>query len=180
MLKTRHRYQRHMLNQLFNLFWTLVCFTPIFWFWYLVGAKGSWLYIATGLAMLFALVPAWVLERTVLSEDPGFYERYGVRFMRKFVQDGDIVNSMTKENRPAQGRGKAHAKRYLSTIAMYERYHWTCMVFFLLSTVIAFLHGFCIAGTSILAANFTYNAIPIFLQQYNKVRIKKITDLQDT
>lgn len=172
----RNQYNRILLNQLFNLFWTFLSFMPICWFWHKVGAREPFLYISIAIALIFAITPQRVLQKALVSDDHKFYERYGVRFIRKFVQDGDIVNSLTKKNQPVRNRGKAHAKKYLRTIEMYERYHWTCMVFFLLSAIIGLLYGYYLLGVSILAVNIPYNAFPIFLQQYNKVRIKKITD----
>ena len=176
MRNTKKPYKRDILNQIINFFWTTVCFTPVFWFWFQEGIDNIYFYVFLGASLLFGALPEKILNKFTLSADKKVYERYGVKFIRKFVQNGDIVNSRTNGLGAPSIKGKAKARNYLKTIAMYERYHWICLIFFLLTTIYDFLNGYLLFGFSILAANFLYNIIPIFLQQYNKIRIKKIVD----
>lgn len=175
MLQTKHRYYRIFLNQAINIFWTVLCFFPIFWLWLNLGGRNIWLYISMAIALLIGSVPGWAMDKTLLSDESKFYERLGARFVRKFVQDGDIVNYMSRQNKAEASRGNDYPKGYLKTISMYERFHWICMVFFTFSGIIGLVYGYFTLGASILFLNIPYNAIPIFLQQYNKVRIKRIT-----
>lgn len=92
------------------------------------------------------------------------------------VQNGDIVNSHSKTLGATAIKDKSQARKYLKTIAMYERYHWICLIFFLVTSIYGFFNGHLLFGFSISIANLLYNLIPIFLQQYNKIRIKKIVD----
>ncbi|MCB0710093.1 MAG: hypothetical protein KDC15_11960, partial [Chitinophagaceae bacterium] len=64
--------------------------------------------------------------------------------------------------------------QYLSTIAMNERFHWMCFVFFMLSSIYAFTQGIILLGFLMFLANIPYNVASLLLQQYNKLRILKI------
>lgn len=176
MRNTKKPYKRDILNQIINFFWTTVCFTPLFWFWFQEGIDNIYFYVSLGVALLFGALPEKILSKFTLSADKKVYEKYGIKFIRKFVQNGDIVNSQTNGLGAPSIKGKAKAKEYLKTLAMYERYHWICLIFFLLTTIYGFFNERFLFGFSILIANFLYNLIPIFLQQYNKIRIKKIVD----
>ena len=176
MRNTKKPYKRDILNKIINFFWTALCFAPVFWFWFQEGIDNIYFYVFLGVALFFGALLGKILSKFTLSADKKVYEKYGIKFIRKFVQNGDIVNSRTNGLGAPSIKGKAKARDYLKTIAMYERYHWICLLFFLLTTIYGFFNEHFLLGFSILAANFLYNLIPIFLQQYNKIRIKKIVD----
>lgn len=176
MRNTKKPYKRDILNQIINFFWTALCFTPVFWFWFQEGIDNIYFYLFLGVALLFGVLPEKILNKFTISADKKVYEKYGIKFIRKFVQNGDIVNSHSKTLGATAIKDKAQARKYLKTIAMYERYHWICLLFFLLTSIYGFLNGRLLFGISISIANLLYNLIPIFLQQYNKIRIKKIVD----
>jgi hypothetical protein len=109
-----------------------------------------------------------------LSAAPKFYERFGVKTIRRFVQDGDIASKRLR----SEGRvimNKARAQKYLQTIEMYERYHFLCFVFFLLTSFHAAANSKAAAALIIAACNIIYNVYPLLLQQYNKARILKLS-----
>ena len=166
--------KREILNQLINLFWTALFFSPVLWFWIKEGIN---LYFGFSLAisLLIGILPEKILNLFVLSSGRKFYERLGVKRIRKFVQNGDMVNAMTDKQKHSSIKGKVQAQQYLKTIAMYERFHWICFTFFLLTAISCFLKGYVNLGIAITAANLLYNLGSILLQQYNRIRIKRIT-----
>lgn len=176
MRNTKKPYKRDILNQIINFFWTALCFTPVFWFWFQEGIDNIYFYVFLSVALLFGVLPGKILSKLALSADKKVYEKYGIKFIRKFVQNGDMVNSHAKTSGATSIKNKVQARKYLKTIAMYERYHWICLIFFLLTSIYSVLNRHFLFGFSILAANLLYNLIPIFLQQYNKIRINKIVD----
>ncbi len=176
MRNTKKPYKRDMLNQIINFFWTALCFSPVFWFWFQEGIDNIYFYVFLGVALFFGALPEKILNKFTLSADKKVYEKYGIKFIRKFVQNGDIVNSHSKTPGATAIKDKAQERKYLKTIAMYERYHWICLIFFLVTSIYGFFNGHLLFGFSISIANLLYNLIPIFLQQYNKIRIKKIVD----
>ena len=166
--------KREILNQLINLFWTAFFFAPVLWFWIKEGIN-LFFGFSLAISLLIGILPEKILNLFVLSSGRKFYERLGVKRIRKFVQNGDMVNAMTDKQKHSSIKGKAQAQQYLKTIAMYERFHWICFTFFLLTTISCFLKGYIKLGIAIIAANLLYNAGTILLQQYNRIRIKSIT-----
>jgi hypothetical protein len=167
--------KKEFLNQFINFVWTTLCFAPVLSYWIEVYS-GPLLYFFVAVSLIFGFLPARFFQSIQLSQSSGFYEKAGVRWVRKFVQNGDFIKRITqkeeKEKRVIKDR-KA-IEKYLKTIAMYERYHFVCLVFFLLTTLHAAFYKAFIYSAIIFTCNFFYNISPIFLQQYNRVRILKL------
>lgn len=72
---------------------------------------------------------------------------------------------------------QANARQYLSKIALQERYHYSCFVFFTLSAFSALVGGKIQMALLISIANVIYNVYPILLQQYNRLRIQRLLNL---
>ena len=174
MAVNRSTSKKEILNQLVNLFWTIMCFTPVLWFWIKEGIN-QYFYISLAIALLIGILPGSILKLFFFSSSGRFYEKLGVKRIRKFVQNGDIVNAMTDKHKHASIKGRLQAQQYLKTIAMYERFHWICFTFFLLTAIGCFLRGYVKLGVAVIAANFLYNFGSILLQQYNRIRIRRIT-----
>jgi hypothetical protein len=160
------------MNQAINFFWTIICFIPVIAFW--MTADTFWLYIFIGISVVSLLLPAKLLQ---LSRNPKFYEILGVKFIRKLVQNGEYANRLIKRKNPHYKliKDRAHATHYMRTIIMYERYHFLCFIFFMLTAVYALINQHYIFSTLILIANIIYNVCPILLQQYNWARVLKLS-----
>ena len=74
-----------MMGQVINAFWTLLCFSPVAAIWLRYGSQNQ-LWVIIGLSLAALAIPSRWLQ---LSKDPAFYQQLGVRFIRKFVQNGD-------------------------------------------------------------------------------------------
>ncbi len=167
--------KKQLLNQLLNLFWTILCFMPVLWYWTITGAD-KWLYLFIVVSIITALLPANFLRLLQLSNNTRFYEQIGIKTIRRFVQNGDLINrfSTKKSTQYSTFKNKQQVKNYLKTIAMYERYHLICFVFFLLTAFHSLCnHNFKMASI-ITAGNIVYNICPVLLQQYNKIKIQKL------
>jgi len=167
-------HRREVLNQLLNFFWTILCFAPVLWFWMKEGVS-LYFYMFIAISLIIGILPDKMLNMFTLSSDTRFYHKLGVKKIRKLVQNGDVVNMAASKQRHSLINGVAQARRYLKTIAMYERFHWSCFTFFLLTAIFCFAFGHLKLGFLIIAANLIYNASSILLQQYNKIRIRKFT-----
>ncbi|MBE9464276.1 hypothetical protein ACFP1I_06220 [Dyadobacter subterraneus] len=164
--------KKEFLNQLINFFWTILCFASVFSFWFFAGLS-LWFYAFLGVSFLSGLVPSRFFR---LSNNPQFYEKLGARWIRKFVQNGDLVNLLTK-NQEVSTRSitdKNDVAKYLKTISMYEKYHFICFIFFSLSGIFAVFQQSFFYFILILASNILYNVGPVILQQYNRARIFKL------
>lgn len=168
-----------MFNQLINIFWTVIVFsvTGHYWGQYFAEKHSLWLvYIYIGVSVFAYTIPARWVSFLTLSSNRRIYEMIGIRAMRWLVQDGMFVSrvnrSLGKKHRRISGTASARA--YLTTIAVQERFHYGCFVFFALSTASALGSGKVLAAISIMLCNIVYNVYPILLQQYNRLRIKNL------
>lgn len=173
---------RLMLNQLINLFWTIVSFSVVGWYWgaFFAEKREEWpLYVIVVVSVFAFNIPARLVSTLIISENPRTYELMGIRVIRWFVQDGMLVNRVHRhwgKNRRVI-TNRANARQYLSKIAIQERYHYSCFVFFTLSALSAVSTGKIQMALLILMANIIYNVYPILLQQYNRLRIRKLLTL---
>ena len=164
-----------LINQLINFFWTIISFAPVTI--YAFTVSNFWtIYFFIIVSILFGFLPTLVFKHIQLSRDPRFYEKLGVKKIRNFVQDGDIINRSIRKSLPHHRItcNRHSVVKYLKTVEMYERYHFICLIFFSLIGVHAFLHLRYNLGILITACNFLYNVCPILLQQFNKARVWKI------
>lgn len=157
------------VNQAVNLFWTILCFAPVLSYWLQTNYITSfWWFI--GVSMLSLIIPVSWLQ---LSSQPKFYEKAGVKFIRKFVQNGDYfkqkIRLISNYNT---------ALKYRNTIYMYERYHFLCLVFFLQTCIHAIITERYLLSAIIWIANLVYNCCPLLLQQYNFARLAKLNRLR--
>jgi len=167
------RTKQEIANQFINFFWTILCFAPVLYFWMISGIN-LYFYLFLLIAFIVGVLPKKILDLFLLSTNKKFYEKLGVKKIRKLVQNGDFVRTLGGGQTNQVIKGPSQARQYLKTIAMYERYHWICLVFFLLTTIYSFLKSYFALGFSIIAANLLYNVSSILLQQYNRIRITKV------
>jgi hypothetical protein len=164
-----------IVNQLLNFFWTALCFLPVLVYWIPRGAD-IWLYGSAAFSIVSGLVPERFFKRLQISRRPRFYEKSGVRTIRKFVQHGDLINRLYRQQSPGYKitGDVRRMKGYLKTIAMYERYHFMCCVFFLCTAIFGLSERRFLLALLIMVSNVLYNIFPIFLQQYNRIRIQAL------
>jgi hypothetical protein len=166
--------KRAAFSQLINFFWTIICFAPVIYFW--LGRDITYLYSFMLAGVLLGLLPNNIFRHFQLSRRSRFYEVLGVKFIRRFVQNGTFINRAVRRNDETYKviRDRRQAQSYLSTINMYERYHLSCFVFFGLTLVYSMISRADVVVLPILVANVLYNVYPILLQQYNKLRVMRI------
>ena len=151
-----------MINQIINMGWTIFGFSPVCYFWFLQGVDWSF-YVLLVLSLGACLLPESILRYLDISKDLRVYRRLGIKSVRRFVQDGNF-----------QSGKKTGIRDYLKNIRMFERYHFCCLIFFQVSSVIACYHEQYLLSFSIFICNIIYNVYPILLQQYNRMRIMKL------
>lgn len=164
---------RKTINHIINFFWTLLAFYPVLDYWYHTGIN-NWFIVSIVISTLIGFAPGKFYRQLHFSKRRSFYENLGVKIIRKFVQNGDLVKKVQTEKDSTIIKDVASAKRYLLTLEMYSRFHWVCFCFFSLSSFHAIFTGRILTSLVILLANLLYNFSAILLQQYNKMRIDKI------
>lgn len=149
-----------MLNQLLNIGWTILGFSPVYYFWSLHGI--AWPFYTLLLISFTALIlPEKLYSKLKISNDLRVYRRLGVKIVRRFAQDGNF--------QPGKG-----IKGYLNKIRMFERYHFCCLIFFQASSVYACYFEEFFLAFLIFFCNILYNVFPMLLQQYNRIRIIRL------
>ncbi|MCU7695298.1 hypothetical protein ACFSPU_05935 [Haoranjiania flava] len=162
---------RTTFNHILNFFWSIIAFYPLVHYWYHTGV-GRWFIVAASVSIVAAFLPDRVYDLLQLSSRRSFYERLKVKTIRKFVQNGDLARKLPGKNQSHTITRMHDAKKYLLTIAMYNRFHWACFLFFLFSATHAIVAGKIFIGLLVLFANVLYNVTAIVLQQYNQLRIR--------
>ncbi|HYG38399.1 MAG TPA: hypothetical protein VD908_07275 [Cytophagales bacterium] len=157
------------LNLLINFFWTVLGFTAIFWYWYIYKTD-FWFYIFLVVSILPVMLPESIVGRLQLSNRKTFYEKLGVRLIRKVVQNGDWTRYVSKQVH-AIIKNPSQAKKYKNSILVYERYHILCFSFFFLTSIHCLASENYLFAGLIFISNLFYNVLAILLQQYNRVRI---------
>jgi len=99
----------------------------------------------------------------------------GIPFFQQFTQRGKISKKTTTLLiRKANTFTKKELHRFKKEITVYEKYHYSCLLFFIGTAIYTFSKAQYLIGLSILTTNAIYNVIPILIQQFNKVRIERI------
>ena len=150
-----------MFNQVLNVGWTIIGFSPVCYFWFLQGIQWPF-YLLVFASLASCFFPEGIYRKLAISNDQRVYRRLGVKFIRRFAQDGNFQS----------GRGIG-VKNYLLKIQMFERYHFCCLIFFQASSVYACYNEQYALAFTIFAFNIIYNIYPLLLQQYNRIRILK-------
>ena len=160
-------------NGAINLLWSLLAFAPVSIFCYrFMGRRWLWAFVAGSLIAF--IVPASVLTYLQLSSTVMTYRKLRVHWVNHFVQHGTLINNLLRQRYPDRRmRPRAWTTNLLESTYVQERFHWTVLLFFLLSSLYAIAHGYHGWALLITIINVLYNLYPIWLQQYIRVRLNR-------
>lgn len=141
---------------------------------------GEWPYLLVFLAIgyLVSRLPMSFYDRIQWSKEPVFYKKLGVHWFKKLATNGDYINRSIRKKFPQH----RNVTNYESIQAKWqetyraEKEHSVLFVFCLFTTVYAWVIG--AYGTAIFLGigNLFLNYYPNLLQQYNRVRYRKVLD----
>ena len=168
-----------LYNQLINFFWSILAFAPIVYFCYLYLPLNR-LYLFVGISCIVIFIPVSLLNKIQLSQSSQTYKKIGIRFIKKYTQDGDLVNRLIKNQHPQYKyvENKQAIKKLIGKFYMQEKFHYLIFVFFICICIYAIKLGLIGWAIFISIANIIYNLYPIFLQQYNRIRINSLLKRQ--
>ncbi|MGH7494883.1 MAG: hypothetical protein ACREOO_21125 [bacterium] len=164
-------------NQIPNIFWSVLSFTPLGYFWYMVKDL-KWLYILLAVSFLGGFLPNTFFDAVQLGKTTSIYEKIGIRFVKKFTQDGDVINRFIRRKFPRY-RVFDHnqsIQKYLAKAYSIERIHFVMFLFFLLTSVYALARGYAWWAAILTFNNLVFNLYPNFLQQYNRLRLRHLME----
>jgi Glycosyl-4,4'-diaponeurosporenoate acyltransferase len=162
-------------NQLSNVFWSVLGFTPIGYFCYTRMEQG-WIYIFLGLSLPAILLPHVFYDKLQIGRTTGVYEKIGIRIVRKFTQDGDWVNRMIRRRFPRYKVFDSFpsVRKHLRKAYIIEKVHFAFFLFFLYVTVYALSQKYFLWAVFITFTNLIFNIYPNLLQQYNRLRLRQL------
>lgn len=159
-------------NMIPNLLWSILHLSPaaIFCFRYM---PTLWIYSGLGVCFLLGLLPKAFFNRLQLGSNTGIYKKIGIGVARRYAQDGDLVNKLIRKRFPAYRimESRTSMQAYIGRTYFYERFHFMVLTFMLFLSVCALLQHRPGWGLLMILNNVLYNLYPMFLQQYNRLRL---------
>ncbi len=166
-----------IINQSINVAWTILCYIPIVILWHLdYNAYVFWTALAISLIPLVCREA--VFNRFQLSNSKQFYKRLGIAYFQRFTQKGmlavKIIGTLDNSHKNFK---RIDISKFKTEILGYEKYHYSCFLFFSLSAFYALYGHLYVLLLFIFMSNIIYNLVPILIQQYNKLRICSLNQL---
>ncbi len=164
-----------LYNTVPNFVWTLLNIAPVAYYFYL-QVPLYWLFAIVPLCILPYFLKPSVIDALDLSKSRDLYLRLGVGVIQEYVQHGGAINRIIRRTYPAYRMvyDKVTMQRQMSATYMFERFHLGMLLAFLAVTVHAFVHRFYIWGLVMLGCNILYNVYPVLLQQYVRLRLRRL------
>ncbi|RFM29048.1 glycosyl-4,4'-diaponeurosporenoate acyltransferase CrtO family protein [Deminuibacter soli] len=164
-----------LYNAVPNFFWTILNLTPAVYYFYLYLPL-NWLWLIAPLCILpYCFKPA-LLDKMVISQSRHWYHRLGVHRVQQYVQHGVIINRIIRRRYPAYRivYNKTTITRKINESYMFERFHLGMLLAFAVLTAHALVTRHWQWALLLLLCNILYNAYPILLQQYVRLRLKRL------
>lgn len=164
-------------NQIFNVSWSVLNFSALGYFCY-TKMDLNWVYVFTALSLAAGFLPRSFFDAIQLSRRTAFYKKIGIRVARKFTQDGDFVNRSMRKKFP-QYRifdDRSSIQQHLNKAYAIEKVHFSMLLFFLLSSIYALVKGYVWWAVIITINNLVFNLYPNLLQQYNRLRLRRVME----
>jgi hypothetical protein len=176
-LRTSIPQSTHYLNAIVNVFWSVLCITPVFLFCY-HSMKRSWIYSFALSSMLPYMLPRSILRFIELSSRPVVYRRLHVHLIQNFTQHSPFINRLTRRRAPhhplVMDRGVL-ARLERATYER-ERFHLAMFLFFAQVALYAVWKREAVWAPLFVLLNLLYNIYPILLQQFIRLRLRRLRD----
>ena len=163
-------------NQIPNLFWSVLSFTPLGYFWY-TAMDLKWLLSSLALSLLAGFLPRAFFDTMHFGKTASVYKKIGIRFVKKYTQDGDWVNRLIRRKFPQYKvfDHSAPMQKHIDKAYAIEKIHFSMFIFFLLTAIYALYRGEARWAIIITINNLIFNLYPNFLQQYNRLRLRHLS-----
>ena len=165
---------RDAYNMIPNLVWSALSFFPLTIYCYrYFGLKQILLLSAVSIIPIF--FSNSFLNKIQLSDKAIIYRKLAVTAINTIVQNGTFINRFIRKKFPDYKQpplNKTSAKRLWRQTYFYEKFHLMLFIFFMLTTVYAFIQKQFGWAFLFLVTNLLYNVYPNLLQQYIRVKLK--------
>ena len=115
-------------------------------------------------------------DRIQLSKTTSIYKKIGIRIVKKYTQDGDLINRLIRRKFPRYRifDYNVSIQKHLNKAYSMEKIHFSMFLFFLLTGIYALTQGYVWWAVIITINNLVFNLYPNFLQQYNRLRLRHL------
>lgn len=163
-------------NQIPNVFWSLLNFIVIGYFCFMFMHL-KWLFIILALSLLAGFLPNTFFDKIQLSQTTSLYKKIGIRIVKTYTQDGDLINRIIRKKFPGYRvfDNNSSIPRHINRAYSVEKIHFIMFLFFLLTSIYALTKGYEWWAVIITVNNLIFNIYPILLQQYNRLRFKHLS-----
>ena len=136
----------------------------------------KWLFILLAVSMLAGFLPNAFFDAIQLGQTTAIYKKIGIRFVKKYTQDGDLINRLIRRKFPRYRvfDGNGSIQKHLAKAYAMEKIHFIMFLFFLLTSIYALARGHVWWAIFITMNNLAFNLYPNFLQQYNRLRFRHL------
>ncbi len=170
------RIKVEQINMIPNLLWSFIFLFPLVIFCY-TRMDRNWIFILSAISLTPAFLTASSFNRMELSRSRNFYKKAGVEFFNQFIQNGTLINRFLKNKFPGYKRfytKEEAVKKLFSQSYLFEKFHFIFFIFFAETTIFAIAKGYYNWAVYLIVANIVYNLYPILMQQYIRLRLRKI------
>lgn len=138
----------------------------------------KWAILFIGISYLVSLLSKGFYDKIQLSTDLKFYKRLGVDQFKKFSTNGDFINKRIRRSFPSHRNvvNMETIKDKLNETYQIEKSHTVLFIFCLLTNIYAFYTNSINTAIILFIGNLTFNFYPNLLQQYNRIRYKRIVN----
>jgi hypothetical protein len=152
---------------------------PCVIFYFRGDGKLHWMFFFIVISYLISRLPRSFYDKIQFSNNNKLYKSLGVDKFKKFSTNGDFINRRIRKNYPNHRNVtnlQTVNEKLIETYTI-EKSHTVLFVFCLLTNIYALVTN--AIGTTIIlfVGNILFNLYPNLLQQYNRIRYKKIVEL---
>lgn len=167
---------RYRLNLIIIALFCSTTLAPCVLFFFTGKGESIWLIIFIIVSYLFSLIPKHFYDKWQLSSNLKMYHILKVHVFKRFATNGDITNKILRRKFPLHRNVKNYASLVgkLEETYTVEKAHSVLFIFCLLTSIYAFHVGAVGTGGLLFWGNIVFNLYPNFLQQYNRIRYKKV------
>lgn len=159
----------------------LLCSTtlaPCVLFYFRGPGEVKWLIVFIAISYLISRLPKRMYDRFQISSDVKIYRKLWVAGFKKLSTNGDLINKAIRRKYPAHRNVKniETIREKLDETYTIEKSHTVLFVFCLLTNIYALLTKSFVTATILFAGNILFNYYPNLLQQYNRIRYKRVIE----
>jgi hypothetical protein len=165
--------RRSVLNTLTSLVWTVIFLGPVCEYcWHSVPLRA--LYLFAAVAILPYILPRSLLRHIQLSSNLRVYRRLRVTHLISFTQDAPWFRRLAGKTDKRISRGSDSLARVVHDTWTRERFHAGLLLFCALCSTVALFHFQMKWFIALTAINILYNLYPVWLQQYIRLRVRRL------